>query len=405
MELVYGVHLGLVVSANQDPENRNRIQVWVPHLSSTIFNSLNAKVSTPFTKKEIIDPVIKGPQDLNSIDSNLLPTLQKILPWAECAAPFFGGSSGLFNTSTNTTANTTGSTIQGTTNDPKGIPQTTLNQTLCGIKPPDTKDNSNLGINSTLANYRSSLFSAELNDSAVLNRLASTAQHEVGNNPLSQQMLIETIFNRAQFGNTSLTSVLNAQYGGPNGGWGGDPNIPASGNSLAAIGNVVNGSNLTGMATDNSSDTLAIRTQNSSSGVNGVWIDNKTGQVIPAPTPQQISSESAEFLYSASSGRYTSDQGRNAQKFANNNGIPISTANQYAFDPNATGIRNTQYTDGASKKGMVPFNIAVAGSAVGTYSTPPPGAKVFVFFMGGDIQKPVYFAQALNPGDVAALNG
>ena len=144
MEPVHGVHLGLVVSAGQDPENRNRVQVWVPHLSVTSYTSLNAKVQDPKFK----DPAIKGPADLYAIDANLLDTLQKILPWAECAAPFFGGSSGLFNTATKTTANTTGSTIQGTTNDPKGIPQTTLNQTLCAVKPIDIK--SNEAINNTV---------------------------------------------------------------------------------------------------------------------------------------------------------------------------------------------------------------------------------------------------------------
>jgi len=400
MEPVYGIHLGLVVSANQDPENRNRIQVWVPHISSTVYSSLNSKVQDPKFK----DPAIKGPADLSSIDSNLLPTLQKILPWAECAAPFFGGTSGLFNTATGVTANTTGSTIQGTTNDPKGFPQTTLNQTLCAIKPQDTKDNSALGINSTLANYRNSLFANEIQDPNVINRLASVAQHEVGSNPLAQQAFLETVFNRAQFGNTSLTSVLNANYGP---GWGGDANTTASGNSTEAIKNVLNGSNLTGMATDNSSQQLGVNTQNSSSAVKGIWIDNSTGATVDPSslTQDQINSGAYEFLYSASGGKYATNQGLAAQQFADNNDIPTSTAGQYAFDPNASGIRTVQYTDGAAKKGMVPFNIAVAGSAVGTYSTPPPGAKVFVFFMGGDIQKPVYFAQTINPSDMAAITG
>ena len=405
MEPVYGIHLGLVVSGQQDPENRNRVQVWVPHISSTVYTSLNAKVQTPNFK----DPAIKGPADLLNIDANLLPTLQAILPWAECAAPFFGGTSGLFNTATGVTANTTGSTITGTTSDPKGFPQTTLNQTLSGVKPEDTKNNSNLGISSELGNYRNSLFAGELQDPAIQNRLASVAQHEVGNNPLSQQAFLETIFNRAQFGNTSLKSVLDANYGP---GWGGDPNTTASSNSIQAISYVVNGSNLTGMATDNSSQQLGVNTQNSSSNVKGIWIDNSTGQTVDPNTlsQAQINSGGYEFLYSVSgvaspTNPYATNQGNAAQQFANNNGIPTSTANQYAFDPTANGFRGIQYTDRASKKGMVPFNIAVAGSAVGTYSTPPPGAKVFVFFMGGDVQKPVYFAQTINPGDMAAITG
>lgn len=45
------------------------------------------------------------------------------------------------------------------------------------------------------------------------------------------------------------------------------------------------------------------------------------------------------------------------------------------------------------------------GTSYGTFSTPDIGAKVWVFFYGGDPQKPVYFAQALDPSSIQQENG
>lgn len=44
------------------------------------------------------------------------------------------------------------------------------------------------------------------------------------------------------------------------------------------------------------------------------------------------------------------------------------------------------------------------GTAYGTFSTPDIGAKVWVFFLGGDPQKPVYFAQVLDPSSMQQAN-
>ena len=41
----------------------------------------------------------------------------------------------------------------------------------------------------------------------------------------------------------------------------------------------------------------------------------------------------------------------------------------------------------------------------GMLSIPSPGAKVFVFFLGGDIQKPVYFANSLEPETIKKMGG
>lgn len=80
-EPVYGNHIGVVVS-NEDPEGRNRVQVFVPYVSTTLFDDWNAKQ---------VDIEI-GPGTFDKIDAKILARLKLNLPWAEAALPMFGGN-------------------------------------------------------------------------------------------------------------------------------------------------------------------------------------------------------------------------------------------------------------------------------------------------------------------------
>lgn len=83
MKKYYGNYLGLVIE-DQDPEYRNRIKVFIPAISATLLTKLNAKKQ---------DTVIAGVgiNLENHLDDEAFQVLRKILPWAECAAPLFGG--------------------------------------------------------------------------------------------------------------------------------------------------------------------------------------------------------------------------------------------------------------------------------------------------------------------------
>lgn len=90
MNLKYtGNYLGMVI-ANNDPEKRGRIKVWVPHVSATVYDNWN---------NDINDKNFKFLGDDTNPDLNkIIGTLKDVLPWAECAAPLFGGSaSGRYN--------------------------------------------------------------------------------------------------------------------------------------------------------------------------------------------------------------------------------------------------------------------------------------------------------------------
>lgn len=92
MEPVYGNYLGFVVN-NQDPEERKRVQVFVPHLSVTLFDKWNKQ--SEGTSGEDLNKKIRSPEDIAPI----LEKLKQILPWAEAAAPLFGGSTGITSNS------------------------------------------------------------------------------------------------------------------------------------------------------------------------------------------------------------------------------------------------------------------------------------------------------------------
>ena len=78
-----GNYLGIVVM-NTDPEKRGRIKIWVPHVGATVYENWN---------EDKLDKNFIFPDKTMSPDlSKVLPELKRILPWAECAMPLFGGN-------------------------------------------------------------------------------------------------------------------------------------------------------------------------------------------------------------------------------------------------------------------------------------------------------------------------
>jgi hypothetical protein len=80
-EALYGNHIGIVI--NQDePEYRGRVQIFIPYLTNTVYKGWNESLKNKKFKN------IGGGGDLTP---ELVEELRKVLPWAECAAPIFGG--------------------------------------------------------------------------------------------------------------------------------------------------------------------------------------------------------------------------------------------------------------------------------------------------------------------------
>lgn len=82
MEKYYGNYLGIVVNSS-DPENRNRLQVWIPNLTNTLYSNWNSTSA---------DRIL----DFNFSDSDpVFIRIKNSLPWAECASPLIGGGTAM----------------------------------------------------------------------------------------------------------------------------------------------------------------------------------------------------------------------------------------------------------------------------------------------------------------------
>ena len=91
MQTFNSIYLGIVVQ-NNDPEYRGRVKVWVPHVSTTVYNKWNQlKQDQKFGFPGSID-------GKPSAFSAIIEDLKDVLPWAEYSCPVVGGSStGYYN--------------------------------------------------------------------------------------------------------------------------------------------------------------------------------------------------------------------------------------------------------------------------------------------------------------------
>lgn len=91
------IYIGLVVN-NKDPKKRGRVQVFIPHISNTLYAGWNEE------NKDIKFRTL----DSSVFTSEITQRLIDNLPWADVAMPFFGGG--------------TGAPIDTSTNEPRPIP-------------------------------------------------------------------------------------------------------------------------------------------------------------------------------------------------------------------------------------------------------------------------------------------
>jgi len=374
MEPIYGVHLGLVVSSTSDPEGRNRVQVWIPHLSSTLYSGINAKLK---------NLSFKSPGDL---DKSVLETLRKTLPWAEYAAPLFGGSSGMFNESTGATATNAGSTLNAEANAaplgynpyppdmnstgektivpnvPEGAAPTTIRTTHYSVGTsvggPDSYSNPTGKYPDPYTNKGLTATGKNLGVGVVGSTIPGVKQGDIVQriNPITGVPEVYYV------GDTATASVSQGRidiYTSPT-------NWQSKGSAWDLANQEPDVQSWT--VVDNvgklgSYDAVLATLQNYS----------QYGQV---PTAQSTQEGLASI----------------------GNDVPAATPSTTP-SPSKTPILIANRTGGTA---AVAGNAGTAGSAVGSYTTPNAGSKVWVFFLGGDIQRPVYFAQAPNPGDVAA---
>lgn len=127
----YGNMLGICIQ-NNDPEQRGRVKVFIPHISPNVYKGWTE------VKKDKKFKFI-GANTYSDLTS-VLEDLKKILPWAECASPLTSeASSGRYNSSRST----------GTISDSNKLLTTVSNLTSSAIDPtkltPYSQNKDNIG--------------------------------------------------------------------------------------------------------------------------------------------------------------------------------------------------------------------------------------------------------------------
>jgi len=413
MEPDYDIHLGLVVSSSPDPEGRNRLQVWIPYLSNTLYEPLNRKLK---------NVKFKGVEDL---DKSVLEILQTTLPWAECAAPVFGGSSGTFNSATGKTAVNSGSTFQSNGNAVPSLPTATLDMNTNAVKPDNANKSyptaNDLGISSAwnkesaydkqgrLATKGNTLQFISAQELHNINLAAAQSGGLAGlSAPTDSSYFTPGTTTTAEQWANYMDAIALHENVGLGGGKGGG--TYSSVNGYIPV-NVTYNEGYKNNGPVHWSEGIFQMTV----GENGLTSDNIYDPNAQAAAFTQRARDFAVVAGAKNGGWTIGNSGIAAYGWnkaandvavangSNSNDLLNKTSLTQAASLN--GAKNVVYTDRSAAVGCVPSNVGLPGSPVGTFSIPNAGSKVWVFFNGGDVQRPVYFAQVPNPGDISALHG
>jgi hypothetical protein len=454
MNSVLGNHIGLVVN-NQDPEGRSRLQIFIPHLSNTIYKSWNESLQD-VSFKTFSEDLFTG---------ELKETILSTLPWAEAAVPIWGGGTGAPVYDSGEIAPIpsdqyvdTGAEgeslppIEGDADEPlppvgggiQPFPFQGGGQPPPSVEPPlpefgsgdvvptgggaiipmeggaivapddlppdqapaweedsDNREwNPKNGINnpnaefgpetarvgqpstssnSALAAERSKL-AGELNNPDLRKRMHGLIKSEVGNlPPEGKTAFVETLFNRSYYRNQSLdTTASSKAYFGVYGIRPGE-NEPRYNKALREMT----------ISEREEYDQLISRALGGSNYSNGAIHAG-----IPGDPGINEAVESTKVVIGGEI-FYTKDFERDA-------GVGILADAQgengpYSETPSQQVMRTTSMGENA----VGSINASRPGGPMGVFSTPHIGAKVWVFFLGGNVQRPIYFANAYEPSNLA----
>lgn len=424
MKKYYGNYLGIVVNGSYaDPENRNRLQVWVPHVTNTLYLDWNSGENGNFSDKSIFD-IQNG-----SLNENLLSRIRNSLPWAECAAPLIGKGSTYYRNEETGQQSVNPSNTMVPVEPP--LPESDVTDTVSSETPINRA--SQLSINNSLAEPRSNaslnlplvdiddankafensppqqqsptsqttgdvpstteniLYPPKINNFAQLERFAkssargkciddgSTGQCLKGASVWAYALTQDERLNKATGGSAQDIRLGTNRFFQNSGLYKENEKFNPE-TYTPVIGDQVLGKNhiITYLGLNSSGKQIWYSDFKDSSPFayieSGKWNPNEMVYIRLNPEGQKLVSNSkyVDENYYANVEDYESKKSYDVGESS-----PIR--------PNMTYTSSSPVSNGGYD-----------GTATGTYSSPDVGAKVWVFFMGGDIQKPVYFAMSLD---------
>lgn len=430
-EKYYGNYIGIVISEpSLDPERRNRAQVWVPSITNTLYQGWN-----------------NNTQDTKEITKEMMNRLRNSLPWAECASPLIGGGAPFFSNSATGSYDPVpenvveeeeplpqlrdpNATVQETEDGPiwsdNGDPLdrferesylSAKEQSLVGgnddVKA--TLDGSAAAQEATFIRLEESKKLVEWTVPTSVTRLDKNAEPVPPAKDKPEGPLVE----QAQGGARNRTGAINnnllyaittglqgtglkfkitsgSQTGqGINGGQASRPPRASNrhNNGNAADGDFIDiATGTTLNPATNIEDRNRISnaiTQLRSAGIKGIGWDygeKGTARHYMGPERFHLDIVTPETWGANNSAANAADWVIAAAK----NGDKLASSSPTS-EPDGLPVTD----DFGNANSTVPYG--GAGTATGTFSTISYLAKVWVFFYGGDIQRPVYFAQVTNP--------
>lgn len=439
-EKYYGNYLGIVVSPpSWDPERRNRVQIWIPSISNTLYKNWNDNsIDREFFNFSSVDFT----QNVETLER-----IRNVLPWAECASPLIGGGSPFYTNPVDArnydtdVANTLippdlpqpDSTLADPTLiDPRldispESPEEIPNDSTSNVSTPVSEDSS--GVNE-FGNVEPPLppFDDDSTSPMMVPPPLPSASSDGNALPPAQDQpqvpLINQDYTLQSGALPPNPKLLNDVISTVKQVYGPDAAIrissgERSGSTRHGNGNAVDFfvqvRNPDGSLTGVKGDALAPLVQSwvaqgYAAGVGMTISENGKGNALHF---DQTDSNVWAYTGEVRNGRnidisYSPDKVSTAFASAIANGqsgnfpTGVDPAALVASTQSDESRPNQRVNDFAATRGQT--SGGYDGSATGTFSTVNEGAKVWVFFYGGDVQKPVYFAHSLDSASYGEAN-
>lgn len=419
MEKYYGNYLGIVVNSN-DPENRNRIQVWIPNLSNTLYLNWNNDLSD-----KTID------YNFTNINADFV-RLKNSLPWAECASPLIGGGTAM-NINPNVDSGVSASSVT------QPLQQVETQNNNDGVVPienvlPDFENDSNVDFNQTPEelDFMNNSSNPDSGD------LPTDEGKGLDGDSLFPENTTAVPTGIGPEGNATGTTQVNAQIKKSDGiitqKHNGIRNRDLSNNLKLAIQNGLAGSGLNWNSTSGGQPTqqeggarVGSTRHDNGDATDGQFIDANTGRILdPVKNVEdktRIQNALSGLVGSGIKGvgwgtNYMGNSTFHLDIKGDNNGGTLvwgangssSNASEWVTASVNSVTPSQQLAISGSSKPVLedPLhsvsttangNPSPYGAAKGVISCPSVGARVWVFFYGGDLQKPVYFAMSITDAE------
>lgn len=394
-EPIYGNHIGLVVN-DQDPEKRSRLQIYIPHLSNTLYANWNNKL-TDFSFKTL---------ETGIFSTDIIQKLKDTLPWAEAAIPSFGGgTSGHVNSALGKAIlNPIGAGLSIASGAIKAAGVAVGNALEDLSKGYDKPSSLNLNVEGNPTNINSTSIN---NTSINTNDTSSIKEYAV---------------NAANLDNSAVNNAIYIFGNNPDGSSG-------DGTSRITVYNPIKD------ATPDSSSSAGIGNSNNILTSRSLAIAPDIKGKIESQTGQSLVKGQKIYVNGQYLGNYDDTSGTNgtidifdphatlgesfSKSFDFNNSqfslgeiepqVRLSDAqidawknsqdsSDYRTELGGTSNENSKPVQRQGVVDTMAYALPTGGGAPnGFYSKPAVGAKVWVFFHGGDIQIPVYFASVMEP--------